>query len=205
MNPTDQGKMRFLGFLLVFLFMLSCSTILHLNIRYRLPPAADGLQGRKVYLSFVDMRSQKSVMGPGARKAFKSVSENFTLAVARGSDTGFKIGVFEVPALFMEVFKKRLEQEGIVVVESRLDAEVELQIALENLVLDLQGRTWKAGVAYEGRLIKEGHVLAIKKVKGEAERLKLIGQKEADLVMGEIFTDAVNQLDVIGLFQEAGR
>ena len=172
---------------------------------YRLPPAADGLEGKKVYLSFVDMRNQKSVIGPGARKAFKGVSENFTLALARGTDTGFKIGVFEIPALFMEVFKKRLEQEGIVIVEDSLDAETELQIALKDLVLDLQGRTWKARIAYEGRLIREGNVLAIEKVKGEAERLKLIGQKEADLVMGEIFTDAVNRLNVIGLFREAGR
>jgi hypothetical protein len=58
-------------------------------------------------------------------------------------------------------------------------------------------------MSYEAKLIKDGTVLAAQIIEGEAERVKVMGRKEADTVTGEIFTDMVNRLDLSRLFQQA--
>jgi hypothetical protein len=59
-------------------------------------------------------------------------------------------------------------------------------------------------MAYEARLMKEGELRTKQMKSGEGERLKLLGRKEADTVVGETFTDMVNQLNVERLFQQGG-
>ena len=59
-------------------------------------------------------------------------------------------------------------------------------------------------ISYEAKLLKEGKVLATRTVSGQAERFKLIGRDEADRAMGEIFSDMINRLDVVGLFKSLG-
>ncbi len=203
MNTINQVKIFALLPLIFLLPLTSCMSILQLNVNYRLPPATDTLRGKKVFLAFDDKRSKKEMIGPGAREAFRNVSENFSLSLARGTDTGFKLGIFEVPSLFTEIFKRRLEQEGVEVVTTGGQAEIEMWILLEDFFLDLVDKTWKVRMAYEGRLIRDGDILSRQKISGEAERLKLIGQKEADKMLGEFFTDAVNRLDVARLLQQS--
>jgi len=116
-----------------------------------------------------------------------------------------KLGIYELPSLFSEVFKRRLEQEGVEVVATGGKAEIEMRILLEDFLLDLVNKTWKVRMAYEGRLVRNGEILSRQRISGEAERLKLIGQKEADKMLGEFFTDAINRLDVVRLFQQSIR
>jgi hypothetical protein len=59
-------------------------------------------------------------------------------------------------------------------------------------------------MSYEAKLLKEGKVLATRTINGQAERFKLIGRDEADRAVGEIFTDMINRLDVLDLFQSTG-
>jgi hypothetical protein len=59
-------------------------------------------------------------------------------------------------------------------------------------------------MGFEARLMKEGELLASQTISGQAERLKVLGRRDADKVMGEIFSDVVNRLDVPRLFQQAG-
>lgn len=203
MKAINQAKSCVPALLLVLSILASCTTILHLNVTYRLPAATEALKGKKVFLVLDDIRSNKDVIGPGARAAYQSVSENISLSLAGGSDSALKRGVYELPALFTKVFKRRLEQAGVMVVMSREDADVEMWILLEDFLLDLVGKTWKVKMAYEGRLVKDKRILSRQRVGGEAERLRLIGQKEADRMMGEFFTDAINRLDFARLFEQA--
>jgi hypothetical protein len=40
-------------------------------------------------------------------------------------------------------------------------------------------------------------------ISGQGERVKLVGKGDADKVMGEVFEDLVNRLDLPRLFQQA--
>lgn len=205
MNARNQAKIFVLSFLLFALLAVSCSSLLHLNVNYRLPQVSnDLLQGKKVFLSFADQRDSRELIGPGARDVFKNVSQNVSLSLARGNDRGFKLGLYEVPALFMEVFKRRLQHEGMTVVGSNGEADVEIRINLNEFFLNLVDRKWKATMVYEGVLVKGGHDLSRQRITASGERMKVIGQREADRVVGDLFTDAVNQLDILRLFEQAG-
>ena len=204
MEEKNRARRCFIGMLFVLMAVTSCTTIPELKVTYQLPMRSEVLKGKKVFVGFEDARRSKDLIGKGAQKQYKNFSGNITLFFARGDEEGFKIGVYHVPALFKEVFKERLEHLGAEVVSERKESELEMMIVLKDLLLDLVDRDWIVTMDYEARLMKQGELLASRTISGQAERLKVLGRRDADKVMGEIFSDAVNRLDVPRLFQEAG-
>jgi len=205
MKKINQAWIHHIGILLLLTAMFSCATIPHLNVEYRLPSKSDELKGKKVFLVFEDRRAGKDILGKGAQKDFKNFSGNISYSLAKGKEKGFKIGLYKVPSLFMEVFKVRLENLGIEVVSEGEKGETALVIVLEELLLDLIDRDWVVTMEYEARLLKDQKVLARQVITGQGERLKLVGRSQADVVMGEIFTDMINKLNVARLFQQASQ
>lgn len=203
MKMIKKTRRYFIGILFLLTGVVSCATVPELNVSYRLPPKSDELKGKKVFFGFEDVRKSKDLIGGGARESFKNFSGNISFSLARGDEPGFKMGVYDIPSLFREVFERRLEYLGVEVVSSRTESEIEMVIVLKDFLLDLIDRKWTVTIAYEARVRKDGEVLASQMISGEAERLKLVGRGDADKVMGEIFTDMVNRLDVARLFQQA--
>lgn len=204
MEEKNGARRRYIGMLFVLMAVTSCTTIPELKVTYQLPMRSEALKGKKVFVGFEDARKSKDLIGRGAQEQYKNFSGNITLFFARGEDEGFKIGVYHVPALFKEVFKEKLEHLGAEVVSERKESEIEMMIVLKDLLLDLADRDWVVTMGYEARLMKEGEFLASQTISGQAERLKVLGRRDADKVMGEIFSDVVNRLDVPRLFQQAG-
>ena len=204
MEERNGARRRFVGLLFVLIAVTSCTTIPELKVTYQLPMRSEALKGKKVFVGFEDARKSKDLIGKGAQEQYKNFSGNITLFFARGDDEGFKIGVYHVPALFKEVFKEKLEHLGAEDVSERKESEIEMMIVLKDLLLDLADRDWVVTMGFEARLMKEGEFLASQTISGQAERLKVLGRRDADKVMGEIFSDVVNRLDVPRLFQQAG-
>jgi hypothetical protein len=193
-----------LGILSLFAIVVSCTTIPQVNVLYRLPPRKAELKDLKVFLSFEDRRANKDFLGPGAKADYKNFSENFSFSVATGTEEGFRIGVYDLPSLILETFKRRLEYSGITVLKEVGGEDAELVIVLKEFSLDLVNRSWKFKMSYEAELEKDDTMLAKQMFTGEAERFKWIGTKEADTVVGETYTDLVNKLNVERLFQQGG-
>ncbi len=57
---------------------------------------------------------------------------------------------------------------------------------------------------YEAKLVKDRKELAKQMISGQGERLKLVGRRQADIILGEIFTDLVNKANMSRLFRQAG-
>ncbi len=205
MKKINQAWRHYMAILLLLTAMISCATIPHLNVEYRLPPKSDELKGKKVSLVFEDRRAVKDILGKGAQKDFKNFSGNISYSLARGKEKGFKIGLHTIPSLFMEVFKLRLENLGIEVVSEGEKDETAIVIVLKDLILDLINRKWVVTMDYEAGLVRDQKILARQMISGQGERLKLVGRGQADVVMGEIFTDMVNRLNVARLFQQASQ
>jgi len=196
----------FSGFLtlLVSLLMVSCASIPELQVLYKLPPPSKQLKGRLLALTVDDERTSKTVLGKGAREEFKGFSGNISLSVADYNDKEFKVGIFRVPDLMREAFKRKLENLGIEVLSEKTLGKLELMIVLKEFSLDLEGRDWVAKMSYEARLTTAKGAVATQFVNGRAERYQLFGRESADTLMGEIFTDMVNALDLPRLFKQAG-
>ena len=75
-----------------------------------------------------------------------------------------------------------------------------LEMQLQNFVLDREGKNWKADLAYKAVTSKGDRVLTNQTVSGSAERLKIVGTRDAEKLLGEIFSDMVNKLDPEKLF-----
>ena len=204
MKRINQAIAQSVPILLILAIMVSCASIPQLKVRYQLPPRSDRLKGRKVVLVVEDARTRATIVGSGAREDFENFPGSISLSLARKNQPDVSIGLFDPSALIREGFRRRLENEGIELVPRQNLNEAELLIVLHEFLLDLVDRRWMVTMSYEAKLMKEGKILATRNVSGQAERFKLIGRDEADRAVGEIFTDMINRLDVLGLFQSAG-
>jgi hypothetical protein len=203
MKKIMQGTLCFWCASLMAL-LVSCSPIPYLELQYRLPAKSDNLKGKKVYVAVEDVRTSKDMIGRGAREEFENFSGSISLSVARASETGTRVGIYDVPSIFKEAFIRRLQNEGVEVVPRMEKGTLELSLILQQFLLNLTDRQWTLKMGYEAKLSKDGKVLSRQIVSGEGERMKLLGREQADVLVGEVFTDLVNRVDLNRLFREAG-
>jgi hypothetical protein len=78
-----------------------------------------------------------------------------------------------------------------------------LTVSLTRMTVDLQERKWIVDLGYEAVLRKATGAQAKETVRGNAERVRVIGRKGADMVLSDIFSDATNRLDLVKMFKQA--
>jgi hypothetical protein len=196
--------MRYFKILLIAIFIIfiaaSCSKKPYIKISYQLPPSTDVLKSKKVFFNFKDMRSEKGIFSETARSKFRSFTGDFSLSLIAGDGDSFSSGEFDLPSLFQKAFSKRLEQMGA---ETFFEARRKytcIEIVLKTFHLGLIDRTWVARISYQASLIKNNKVLSTQSINGNAKRYKLTGNRDAEKLLGELFTDVVNKVDIFGLF-----
>ncbi len=181
----------------------SCATGTVLNVTYQLPGAGTSLPLREIGLAVEDARGERALLTPRARQELEEVSEVFALTVAApGRETELR-GAFPLEPLFQEILRLRLEQAGIRVTRTP-SPQARLVLALQEFRLDFGDRRWTAVIAFETRLERGATVASRQSVRGSAERMMLRRKVDAEKVLSEILTDAVNQLDLAGLLRQAG-
>jgi uncharacterized lipoprotein YajG len=180
MKKTIHSILLFSLAMLFGILGASCATRSYINVNYQLPLSSYDLKGKKVFLEIKDMRTHQAVFTEQASTKFK----NFT-------------GRFET------AFSKRLENMGIEILTEQKETEPVIEIDLKKFILDLADGKWIAEISYEARLIKENRLLARETISANAKRYKWRSQGDVEKVLGEIFTDLVNDLDFVKLFQQA--
>jgi hypothetical protein len=184
-----------------FFFLVSCATIPHLQLTYRLPVEVKPPAGKKVFVIAEDVRKDKRTFGKGARQEFEKTSDEIALSIAKGKEPGIKQGIYQPSALLKEALESRLRNEGIEVTpEGATSAGI--FVLLKSFLLDRMDRKWLVTIAYEARLMKDGKMISSEVISGEAERFELVGKEQAEVVLGEIFSEVVNRLDLDKLFQK---
>lgn len=194
-----------MGLLAALLFTQACSSIAYVQLNDRLLAKTTALAGKRAFLSVEDERKTKDFARSGVKREFDHFSENIAYSVKKDTEPALNLGLYDATSLVKEAFRLRVENEGVEVVSERKAGQVELVLALQEFSLDLVGRNWKVRFGYEVRLIKNGAVLAKQFANGEAERLKLMGTEQADTVVGDLFADVMNRLNVAKLFKDAGQ
>ncbi len=189
---------RFVFSLSLGLFV-ACATLPSMNVTYKTMPKSNILEGREIYFRFIDKRSDKDIIGQGAKRIYKHFSGNISFILSKGKKDESLVGVYEAESLFKNALAIYLENMGLRLLPEPKPGIPELAIKLHDFVLDLSGRRWVARIVYEAEFIQEGSVL-IRKFRGEGEKYRVSGLTQADQVMSETFTDIVNQLDVKRMF-----
>ena len=202
-------KKTFYNFLLLFpiifigVLVLACATKSYINVNYHLPLSSYDLKGKKIFLEIKDGRSVKTIFSEKAKTKFKNFTGLFLLSLSENEKNDYVAGAFDLPSLFETAFSKRLENMGIEILTEQKETEPVIEIDLKKFILDLADRKWIAEISYEARLIKENRLLARETISANAKRYKWRSQGDVEKVLGEIFTDLVNDLDFVKLFQQA--
>lgn len=186
--------------LITLLLMAGCASTSYIEVTYQLPPPEQTLGSKTVFLQVVDQRTTATIAGPNAQKELEYFTGLFSLYVAREGQKPDLIGAFDLAQLFKEALRRRLESEGVSILDKSAADQPNLEIQLQQFVLDRDGKNWKADLAYKAVISKSDRVLTNQNVSGSAERLKIVGTRDAEKLLGEIFSDMVNKLDPEKLF-----
>ena len=189
--------------LMLAIALISCSKKAYIDVDYHLPADIDTLAGRMVTVETRDIRSEKEIFDKRAKEKFKYFTGLFALSLILPEDQQKVLGAYELPKLFETAFVQRLKKLGVEVsAESSPNIPV-FQIKIIQFRIKLIGQKWMAEVRYEANLSQDANLVAREVVTGSAERTKLMGSGGAEKVIGEIFTDMINRLDIERLFAQA--
>ena len=190
---TPRNSLFVLG---IITLLFACSSVPILRVTYRLPLQSPNLQGKEVYLRVDDNRFEKDMIGDRARGDFEHFTGLLVLYLSEGQGERTKLGVYDIRSIFQEAFKNRLTRSGLKIVPETKTNQTGLVIKLDKFLLNLVDRKWKVTAAYEISLVKEGQTLFSQTINGEAERLKVVGMEQANIVISQLITDMINQPDL---------
>jgi hypothetical protein len=194
-------KITLLGVILIA--GVACAKKSYIYLDYRLPTVTDRLQGRSLFVETHDLRRNREIFNPRAKEAFENFTGLFSLALIKSGDEQTLKGAYELPMLFEAALKERLDALGITIAGGQ-SANIPLfKINLNQFRINLVGQKWIADISYEVSLTQDNQTVSREVVTGSAERLKLIGSGGAEKVIGEIFTEMINRLNIERLFQQA--
>ena len=192
--------------LLCALGVFACASLPDLRVHYDLPPPSTLLQGQRVAVEVEDARETKDVLGPGARKTFGNFTGNFSFTLARHGEKAFLIGVYLLPDLVARATERHLRNAGAEVLPAANAGAPRFRIVLNAFDLDRAERGWRARVGFEAQLHRTqgAPLVAYQGVGVEGERFGLLARQTVDTLLAEVFTDALNRLNLKGLFGQAG-
>lgn len=197
-------KREGVGLLAIGILTAACASSNVMNVQYQLPALAGGPIPRSVVIVFEDDRKSSAFLTRSAREELEGFSDVYALTVSRPGRGSELKGAYALGPLFTEILRYRLEDSGVKVVPSGANADAELNLVLKEFQLDFGDRKWSASVAYETRLLKNGTLLSMQAVTGNAERVMFMKKADAEKVVGELVSDTINQMDLTGLFKRAG-
>jgi len=186
---------------IALIFFFACATIPKLEVTYNTIPKSNILEGKQMYLRFADKRPNKDIIGKGAKEIYQNFSGNINFILPKGEKDKFLVGIYDIKSLFQKTFTIYLENMGLQLLPELKKGIPELAINLYDFTLDLSRRRWIARIDYEAEFSQEGNVLT-RRFKGQAEKFRISGIKQAHQVMSETFNDMVHKLDVKSLFTD---
>ena len=178
-----------------------CASKNFLAVNYQLPEEPKIPEEASVSLDFKDSREDPAIVTKSAKMALKDFSGNFTLIVFQENKDKRLVGAFSLNSMITQIFKHRLENAGIAVAPEGQSRETVVEIILKAFKLDLVGRKWVIKMSYQANRVRQGRFIAGETVTGSAERLRVVGSKDAEMVVGELITDVVNRLNLSELFK----
>ena len=204
LSPFTKNITKNLPMVVLILFTMSaCASRSYIKVNYQLPDTMpDKPAVTKIQLKVVDQRNNPDPLSITAREKLRDFNESYMLIVVpKGEDLPVE-GVYDLKNLFETVFRKRLDQMGIQVIDSTSLQIPKLEVAVTLFQLDLQDYKWHFKMAYVARLAKDGNVLVKQTVSGQAERFDVPGMDDAGTAVSEVYADLINQLDISALLSK---
>jgi len=200
-NKTNLGTL--FAAVIILLMLIACAKPYHFYVKYDPPASSDSLKGQIVSLQILDARDSKNFLSEKAGNEFNMWDSRFALYQTPKKPKG-EIQTYPLTGLIEAAMKKRLESMGITVVEEKMDDTPLFELTLNTFFLDLNDRTWVSDFSYEVKVTRDNQKTGQEKVSGQAERTKIMGRGAGEILVGDIFTESINKLDIEKLLKNAG-
>jgi hypothetical protein len=202
MIPIGRGIKAVSIILFVAMATSFCASKNFFVINYQLPQEPEIPVEAPVSIVVKDLREDPAILSKSAKMALKAFSGNFFIlyVVQENKDVPLK-GAFGLNSMIKQIFKHRLENAGIEVASEEESREDVVEIILKTFKLDLVERKWVINMTYQANLVRQNRFVAGETITGSAERLRVVGSKDAELIVGELITDVVNRLNLRELFK----
>ncbi len=187
--------------LFVALATYNCTSKNYLVVHYQLPSETLSAKETHISLLFKDQRMEQAVVTKSAKMALKDFGGNFALIVTGEKKNERLMGAFSLSSMMKTIFKQRFENAGVRVAPETESQPTAVEIVLKEFKLDLVERKWVVQITYQANLLKQNRFVGGQTISGNAERLRVVGSKDAEKVIGELLSDAVNRLNLDELFQ----
>ena len=204
MLPFVKNAVKFQPIFVLTLFFLSaCASRPYIKINYQLPDKISSQPAvTKIRLSVVDQRSNPDPLSLTAREKLDNFRGSYMLILGPKGNNASIGRIYDLRPLFETVFRKRLDQLGIRVVESTSLNIPKLEVALTDFRLDLKDYKWDFQMAYATRLMQNGKVIVKQNFSGKTERAHVPGMDDSGTTMSQIFADLINQMDIAALLSK---
>lgn len=189
---------------IVFMIALatsSCASKNYLVVNYQLPAESVTVNASRISLTVKDQRTEQAMVTHSAKMALKNFEGNFALIVTGDNKNERLMGAFSLCSMMKTIFKQRFENAGIRVAPETESQPTVVEVSLKEFKLDLVKRKWVVQITYQANLLKQNRFLGGQTITASAERLRVVGGKDAEKVIGELITDAVNRLNLDELFR----
>ena len=178
--------------------LISCSSgDRELHIHYRIPIKAPSLKGITIDVAaHTELKMPMAIEGRG-RNYLADTIDTYGLYVQRlGTHQVEKVGAYDLAGLFGSAFTQRLRFLGADVVPQQRKSLLALQLNIQRFSLKLEQGQWRAEIRYTGTLTKNKTVVRQETVHGRDVRKNVLGSADANRLLGDLFTQVVNQLDL---------
>ena len=85
----------------------------------------------------------------------------------------------------------------------KIQLKHQIEFVLNRFVLDLKARKWILTMSYQTILKENGDLVLSESISGTAERVKVVGSRDAEKLISELISDTINKVDITKLFQKA--
>jgi hypothetical protein len=158
--------------ILSFLGIIACAAKPALNIQYDIPDSTKKLEGIKVFIVFIDNRSDINFLDKAAKEQLKDFTGKFILLTDPDNKTE-KGNLLDAPELFQQTLRKRIEGMGATVSQNPDEADVTLSLIVKTFTLNFVDGSWKSKIAYEAQLLTGDDIRARQEISGSGERVKI--------------------------------
>jgi hypothetical protein len=181
----------------------SCAKKEFIDVSYLLPVDEGTLAGRTVFMETRDNRIETEIFDEKAKEKFEAFKGRFLLSLEQPDNQFETLGTYDLPHLFETALKQRLQKLGVETADAPSSNTPVFQIKINRFRINLVGQKWLADVNYEASLTQDTQLVAREVVSGSAERVKIMGTGGGEKVIGEIFTEMINRLNIEHLFAQA--
>ncbi len=175
-----------------------CSSILKLQLTYRLPEERAAFRG-PISVEVVDRRPAPWVFTDRASKGAGAFSKDIQLSLAQPRvEKGLLMGTYEVSELFRVAFLERLKAAGI---NTGGSSDYRLVVEIQEFVVDLLRssfveKRWHVKIQYQGTLFRGNSPLYSQNVRVDSEKLRYWKEMGLEALATDSFTDAINNFDL---------